>query len=67
MFLTEHYPINSEAYLELCQKTKLEPFLKIFNGLTTFSKHSVLGNWQGSGYASGIYSQVFYRIVLEYF
>ena len=71
MFLTEYYPKNSEAYSEPCQTSKMERFLKIFNGLTIFAKHSILDIWQRSEHASGICSQVFYRIVilkiLEYF
>ena len=43
-----------EAYLELCQTSKVELFAKMVNGeklLTVFVKSSILAVWQGSEYA----------------
>ena len=45
----------SEAYSESCQKSKMELFVKIVNGLkplTVFKKSSILDAWQGSEYVS---------------
>ena len=51
------YFIFPEAYLELCQTTKMERFAKKVQGfypLVIFTKHSILDNWQGSEYVSGV-------------
>ena len=53
----KNWTLNSEAYSEPCQTSKVEIFAKIVNGfcqLTIFSKRSILDVWQGSEYASGM-------------
>ena len=48
--------MQTEAYSEPCQTSKIESFAKIVNGfmpLTIFAKRSILDVWQGSEYASG--------------
>ena len=52
---------QKEAYLELCQTSKMECFLKIVNGynqLTIFAKYFILDVWQCSEYASN--NEVFF-------
>ena len=49
------YYLMAEAYLKLCQTSKMELFVKIWNGfqlLTIFVKRSILNIWQGSEYDS---------------
>ena len=50
---------DPEAYSEPCQTSKMDCFVKIvisLNLLTFFVRHSILDVWQGSKYASVIYT-----------
>ena len=54
-FASKQNGYYSEAYLEHCQRSKMELFEKIIEGfepLTIFEKRSILNFWQGSEYAS---------------